>query len=191
MTQEEYISLAASQNVLKEIQKEYPGKTIDNIIQQIGERLKHSGHTCCSYPTTYKNCYRFECWIHDRSELPDGSGRRITLEIKNRSNTARTLMVFDQTYDPVAKEPVCGYIREFSVEEEVRQKGIGSEMLRRLENQAREIGVHILLIENEIKPTSGSWADEWLSGKGYHSDTPGDTRLYHYQMMYKRLVDSY
>lgn len=40
MTASEYIRLVAQIAVLKEIAKEYPGKTIENIIVQIEARLK-------------------------------------------------------------------------------------------------------------------------------------------------------
>ena len=40
MTKEEYIRLVAQIAVLKEIAKEYPGKTIENIIVQLEARRK-------------------------------------------------------------------------------------------------------------------------------------------------------
>ena len=40
MTKEEYIRLVAQIAVLKEIAKEYPGKTIENIIAQLEARRK-------------------------------------------------------------------------------------------------------------------------------------------------------
>ena len=40
MTQAEYIRLKAQLSVLKEIALDYSGKTIDNIIQQMGSRVK-------------------------------------------------------------------------------------------------------------------------------------------------------
>lgn len=40
MTQAEYTRLLANIAVLKEIQKEYPGRNIDNIIMQLESRRK-------------------------------------------------------------------------------------------------------------------------------------------------------
>ena len=40
MTQGEFIRLQAQIAVLKEVAKEYSGKTIDNIIQQMEEKAK-------------------------------------------------------------------------------------------------------------------------------------------------------
>lgn len=36
----EYIRLAANISILKDVAKEYPGKTIDNIIVQLEARIK-------------------------------------------------------------------------------------------------------------------------------------------------------
>ena len=40
MTQGEFIRLQAQIAVLKEVAEDYPGKTIDNIIQQMEARVK-------------------------------------------------------------------------------------------------------------------------------------------------------
>ena len=44
MTKLEYARLAAKIAVLKEVAEEYPGKTIENIIQQMESRRKEIGN---------------------------------------------------------------------------------------------------------------------------------------------------
>ena len=42
MTQAEYIRIQAQIAVLKEVALEYPGRTIDNIIQNLEQRVKEA-----------------------------------------------------------------------------------------------------------------------------------------------------
>ncbi len=46
MTQEEYTSLTERLAVLKEVQTEYPGRTIENIIQQMESIKKEIIKSC-------------------------------------------------------------------------------------------------------------------------------------------------
>ena len=45
MTREEYLRLSVHIAMLEDIAKEYPGKTIENIIVQMEARLKETGVT--------------------------------------------------------------------------------------------------------------------------------------------------
>lgn len=121
----------------------------------------------------------------------DGFWNENVLTLANLTGTSFALMEFDPAYDPVRKDPVCGYINSFSVSEEDRQKGIGSLMIKTLEARAEGYGVHILFVNWDIKPETDTWADKWLAGMGYHQDEPNDPRPFHYYMMHKRLVDRY
>lgn len=121
----------------------------------------------------------------------DGSWKHNILTLANLTGTAFTLMEYDPYYNPVAKDPVCGYINSFTVSEEDRQNGIGTLMIKTLEARAEGHGVHILFVDWDMKPESGTWADKWLTSMGYHQDEPNDPRLFHYYMMHKRLVDRY
>ena len=189
MKEEERAVLAARLNAfLKATEKNYLDRIVDNLIQEAecktailsDEEAKEPEFVFISY-LKEMTCYNDH----------DGSWKHNILTLTNLTGTAFALMEYDPYYNPVAKDPVCGYINSFIVSEEDRQKGIGALMIKTLEARARGYGVHILFVNWDMKPEPGTWADKWLTGMGYHQDEPNDPRPFHYYMMHKRLVDSY
>lgn len=189
MKEEERATLAARLNAfLKATEKNYLDGIVDNLIHEaecktailFDEEAREPEFVFISYLKEIK------CW-----NAHDGSWKENVLTLTNLTGTAFALMEFDPAYDPIRKDPVCGYINSFIVSEEDRQKGIGALMIKTLEAGSEGYGVHILFVNWDIKPETGTWTDKWLTGMGYHQDEPNDPRPFHYYMMHKRLVDRY
>lgn len=189
MKEEERAALAANLNAfIKATGRNYLDGIADNLIQQAEYQTAILSDEEAKEPEFVFISYLKE--LNCRNEH-DGSWKENILTITNLTGTAFALMQFDPAYDPVRKDPVCGYIKHFTVSEEDRQKGIGTLMIKTLEARAEGHGVHILFVDWDIKPKPGTWADKWLTGMGYHQNEPNDPRPFHYYMMHKRLVDRY
>lgn len=189
MKEEKRVVLAARLDAfLKATGKKYLDGILDNLIHPAEIKTAILSDEEAKEPE-----FVFISYLHEMTRYSDhdGSWKENILTLANLTGTAFTLMEYDPYYNPIAKDPVRGYINSFTVSEEERQKGIGSLMIKTLEAIARGYGVHILSVDWDIKPEPGTWADKWLASMGYHQDEPNDPRLFHYYMMHKRLVDRY
>lgn len=182
----EYTSLGINFiKLLEGLHGSYSDEMIANMFHQVESRVL--------FEKNIKNpSLVFETIIQDQEYCDkDYIGKKKILAITNLDGTAFASMKFDPAYSPVRKDPVKGYVRDFVVKEESRQKGIGSQMIQALEAKARDLGVHILFIDSDLTFIPESWTGKWIARMGYRSDSPNDPRPFHYVAIHKRLIDSY
>lgn len=189
MKEEERAALAARLKAfLMATGKKYLDGIVDNLVLEAEYKIAILSDEEAKEPDFVFISYLKEI---DCRNAHDGSWNENVLTLTNLTGTAFALMEFNPAYDPIRKDPVCGYLHSFTVGEEYRQKGIGALMIKTLEARSEGYGVHILFVNWDIKPETGTWTDKWLVSMGYHQDERNDPRPFHYYMMHKRLVDRY
>jgi GNAT superfamily N-acetyltransferase len=189
MKQEERADLTARLNIfLKESPNDFPDGTTDELVKQIEYRA-----SVLSESEAEEQDYFFVI-LHQERECQSCNGpwKQITIAITNLTGTAFASMDFDPAYDPIIKDPVCGFIRYFHVNEDRRRMGIGTLMLLVLESAARDFGVHILFLPySYCKVERLSWGANFIAKMGYHSYPPNDDCPFHYVQLHKRLFRRY
>jgi hypothetical protein len=107
MKEEERAALAARLNAfLKATEKNYLDGIVDNLIHEAecktailsDEEAREPEFVFISYLKEIK-CYNDH----------DGSWKENVLTLTNLTGTAFALMEFDPAYNPISKDPVCGY----------------------------------------------------------------------------------
>lgn len=188
MKQEERADLTARLNIfLKESPNDFPDGTTDELVRQIEYRA-----SVLSESEAEEQDYFFVILNQEREyQSIVGPQKQITIAITNLTGTAFASMDYNPAYDPIRKDPVCGFIRYFHVNEDMRRMGIGTYMLRVLESAARGFGVHILFLPDNYKVERLSWEAKWIAKMDYHSYPPNDDCPFHYVQLHKRLFRRY